>query len=759
MIAILGESLNLLQESPRFHQGRGRRCTMIASRLATVVHWLADLYLLSTVLLLVGMAIMNRLRKPSRRMAVARSVAAGLAALAILATAPGWPRIGAFNWQTADPAAASPTVAQPAVFAMVQARTAEPHPIGAEMAQPAGALAVVPPVVANLIEARNSRSGRNLPSWRLMIVAAFAVGAMANLAWLALGAIQAVRLRRSARVATPRLVPMVIRVARGLERAPLVCMSTRIGLPVAIGVVRPMIVLPDHFVASEPDDRLEAALAHEWAHIKNGDLRWLALLRLLNVVFYAQPLFWWLRRAIRSDQAVLADAAAALQGNGRIAYAETLIGWARSPVRPHTGALASAALALWERPSMLHSRVLLLLDRDCRVAPVTSRRWKVAAACIGLTGALLLSTVTLRPSAATAQQMEPRNGTKNPSGPVAQKAATTADRFEYAGRVLVPDGKPVAGAKLHLAYFGYSGQAPPAIRATSDRDGRFQFDVSKADFVESTDETPWTTAQVVATALGFGLGWTDASREQDPSVDPAHLTVRLAFDDAPIILVGLPRGRGNQFVAIPAKGQPYLAASVEIPDTPSLDPVSLDVGLTRGIVIEGRVTDRASGKPLKAFVEYNAYEDNPALAQAPGFRAARVWGQYQTEPDGSFRVVGLPGRGLVAAMYSGGGKEYLKGVGLPNVTSMGDTLPVVPNGMLGHFNALADNGRIWPADWSTTTAALEPTSTSFISTDAPDRSSPIPRGGSASTGWCPIDRSRSSLQQMQDSCRGRLPGI
>ena len=147
-----------------------------------------------------------------------------------------------------------------------------------------------------------------------------------------------------------------------------VLVSDRIGLPVAIGVFRPTIVLPVDFVATEPDDCLEAALAHEWAHIRNGDLRWLALLRLLNVVLFAQPLFWWLRRTIRADQEVLADAAAsALHGDGRLAYAETLVGWARSSHRPQPGALASAALALWERPSMLHRRVRLLLDRDYRV--------------------------------------------------------------------------------------------------------------------------------------------------------------------------------------------------------------------------------------------------------------------------------------------------------------------------------------------------------------------------------------------------------
>jgi hypothetical protein len=155
-------------------------------------------------------------------------------------------------------------------------------------------------------------------------------------------------------------------------------------------------------------------------------------------------------------------------------------------------------------------------------------------------------------------------------------------------------------------------------------------------------------------------------------------------------LNGLPKGRGNHIIAIPAKGKSYLAAGVEVPDTQGLGPVSLDIGLKHGIVIEGRVIDKATGEPLKAYVAYNAYDDNPSLSDAPGFKEARVWGQYQTEPDGSFRVVGLAGRGLIAAMYTGGGKNYLTGTGLPRVISRIDTLPVVPDGSLGHFNTLSE---------------------------------------------------------------------
>ena len=331
--------------------------------------------------------------------------------------------------------------------------------------------------------AQPSRAARELPSRRSILVAAFACGGVANLLWLVLGATQAVRLRRTARSLTPRLEPILARVARQVECVPLVRLSTRIGLPVAIGVIRPMIVLPESFASTEPDDRLEAALAHEWAHIRNGDLRWLALFRWLNVLLFAHPLFWWLRRVVRADQEALADAAASSQlAHGRIAYAATLVGWARSAHRRQPGALASAALALWERPSMLHHRVRLLLDPDCRVEPAAPARWKLGAACLGLIATLLLSTVTLRPGLATAQEMKAPStqGHRRVVDSLALEAP--GDSLDFGGRVLGPDGKPFAGARLHLAYFRKDRTPQARVRATSDAQGRFRFVVAKREF-------------------------------------------------------------------------------------------------------------------------------------------------------------------------------------------------------------------------------------------------------------------------------------
>ncbi|HKI18128.1 MAG TPA: hypothetical protein VKA15_09615, partial [Isosphaeraceae bacterium] len=155
-------------------------------------------------------------------------------------------------------------------------------------------------------------------------------------------------------------------------------------------------------------------------------------------------------------------------------------------------------------------------------------------------------------------------------------------------------------------------------------------------------------------------------------------------------LVGLPKGKGNHVAVIPGKDLPYLRAGLEVPDSPGLEPVVFDFSLTRGIVIEGRVTDQVTGKPLKAYVDYNAHRDNPNLSAAPGFAEAHVRGKRRiTEHDGSFRIVGLPGRGLLSAAYIGAGNRYLTGVGLPEGLNQAEPLPFVPNAMQMTFNAFA----------------------------------------------------------------------
>ena len=146
-------------------------------------------------------------------------------------------------------------------------------------------------------------------------------------------------------------------------------------------------------------------------------------------------------------------------------------------------------------------------------------------------------------------------------------------------------------------------------------------------------------------------------------------------------LTGMPKGKGNEILVVPPRDLPYLSIHKPVPDSIGLDPVTVDVELRRGVWIEGKITntrgravsldmahtrgawvegsiiDRVTGKPLRGGVQYFALNTNPNLPDYDGFADTNSFSGVGTKEDGSYRVVGLPGPGLVAVFST---DQYLR---------------------------------------------------------------------------------------------------
>jgi RNA polymerase sigma factor (sigma-70 family) len=98
-----------------------------------------------------------------------------------------------------------------------------------------------------------------------------------------------------------------------------------------------------------------------------------------------------------------------------------------------------------------------------------------------------------------------------------------------------------------------------------------------------------------------------------------------------------------------AGGVPYLSSVKLIDETPGLEPLTVNFELERGIIVRGRLTDRSTGKPLRGLVSYYALKDNPHVKEFRTFGQLPVVvdGRGEVGSDGSFRVVALPGPGLL----------------------------------------------------------------------------------------------------------------
>ncbi|QDV39200.1 sigma-70 family RNA polymerase sigma factor [Tautonia plasticadhaerens] len=146
-------------------------------------------------------------------------------------------------------------------------------------------------------------------------------------------------------------------------------------------------------------------------------------------------------------------------------------------------------------------------------------------------------------------------------------------------------------------------------------------------------------------------------------------------------LTGLTRADRYTLFVWPGADRPYPnAILVAEATTPAHQPVPFGIGLARGVVIRGRVTDAATGAPAPAVVSYFASRENPHVDDYPGFRGAiSLEPRAETERDGSFALVGLPGRGLLAARSAstryprGDGADAIGGLDATNGTF--DTVP------------------------------------------------------------------------------------
>ncbi len=248
--------------------------------------------------------------------------------------------------------------------------------------------------------------------------------------------------------------------------------------------------------------------------------------------------------------------------------------------------------------------------------------------------------------------------------PISSEAATGPDgrfRLEGIGRNRIAE-LLVSGPTIATADVLVLGRDEPEIR-TIDRSWvepkplvihspRFEHAVAPAKIVAGVVRDK-DNGRPLAGVKIRGMVFEESSHVSAPGIE--------AKSDAEgrYRLSGLPKGAAYRLFFDPGPDLPYVKASIKVPaDSPGLDPVAFDFTLKRGIVVRGRVTDRATGKPASGYVNAYTLEENPHLGEFPGYLSsspAHVW----IREGGRYEVVALPGHGIIAArgnleLYRGG---------------------------------------------------------------------------------------------------------
>ncbi len=172
-----------------------------------------------------------------------------------------------------------------------------------------------------------------------------------------------------------------------IKRLPTLLISMQIKVPMAIGWLKPVVLLPAGMVTGLNPAQLEMLILHELAHIRRHDYLVNFLQTLIELLFFFQPAVHWVGKQMRNEREYCSDDIAVHHCGDPIAYAHTLADTASLCVNRHQATIPNMAMAA--SGGDLQQRVLRLVDHHCSSRSDVSK-WFAGISVIFLM--LLIST-------------------------------------------------------------------------------------------------------------------------------------------------------------------------------------------------------------------------------------------------------------------------------------------------------------------------------------------------------------------------------
>ena len=192
--------------------------------------------------------------------------------------------------------------------------------------------------------------------------------------------------------------------AFGLHRTVLLRLSNVVDIPVTMGSLRALVLLPLSAVTSLGPEELEVVLAHELAHVRRADFFWNVLQTIAETFFFFHPAVWWINKCIRHERELCCDDLALKVCPNPFVYAHAL--FRLEEQRSHRLHLAMALDGHASHPNLLSRIERILGEPMTRIPSRRLRPFSLAAAIAGLT-VLLVPVPHVLAKLAPAQQPLP----------------------------------------------------------------------------------------------------------------------------------------------------------------------------------------------------------------------------------------------------------------------------------------------------------------------------------------------------------------
>lgn len=109
-----------------------------------------------------------------------------------------------------------------------------------------------------------------------------------------------------------------------VTRSVTLLLSTKADVPMAIGWIKPVVLIPFSMVSGLTPQQLDMLLLHELAHIRRHDYLVNFLQTLVEILLFFHPLVGWVSKQMRNEREYCSDDIAVKHSGDPIAYAHTL---------------------------------------------------------------------------------------------------------------------------------------------------------------------------------------------------------------------------------------------------------------------------------------------------------------------------------------------------------------------------------------------------------------------------------------------------
>ncbi|MFN7840145.1 MAG: M56 family metallopeptidase [Pirellula sp.] len=292
-------------------------------------------------------------------------------------------------------------------------------------------------------------------------------------------------IRRSS-PASPIVLKLWGEITNNRGRSVQLLVTKDLNTPMVFGLRKHVILIPDRFAQNDTAS-LRFCLSHESCHILRGDLlRW-HIVNLCQFLLWFQPLYWALRKELRLNQDLIADAHAAgsqAEPLARYAYSELLLSIAKDSVQLKV----QNGMAFFDSKSQLARRIKMLISNEETLRERTTVRFNIVTCTVMFAISVLCGS--LRFGSVNADVIDVNEvGLGIESGEYEIEGTTLINDTPgqedgvrtISGRVVNKAGESVPGAKLFLPL---QWQPRRIVQATTNNDGKFELKcpLSSLDF-------------------------------------------------------------------------------------------------------------------------------------------------------------------------------------------------------------------------------------------------------------------------------------